>query len=356
MPLVFQRADPHAIRDDVVDFFWKHRRWPGETREDYYAIWDWRYTSLSEGPAVAYVARLETTGEIVGHVAAYRRNFRFGDTELKICVPGNLFVHPDWQQRIVGVRMVMFLRSLVQSGEFDAVLGFGNKTANGMLERLRFAQFGTMHTYVEIRDSGPVLRRRHGALAPLAPVVNLGFAGRRLRSRLRSGTGAQLRVRRLTSDQFMTLDRSHWAAPKRLVAWESYPFIVQRYLKEPGVERHLYGLFDQQSDLLQAFVITEPTGRIKVWDCQTNADATDPLAAISAVADTVKGAETVLVPTMPQSRLAEDFVAQGYLDRESVDFVESQTYLSAYWLDDNPHAAVFRDASLWNIWLGSRHY
>lgn len=354
MPLMFQRVEPHAIRDDVVDFFWKHRRWPGETREDYYAIWDWRYTSLSEGPAVAYVARLETTGEIVGHVAAYRRTFRFGDAELNICVPGNLFVHPDWQQRIVGVRMVMFLRSLVQSREFDAFLGFGNKTANAMLERLRFAQFGTMHTYVEVRDSGPVLRRKHRALSALAPAVNLGFAARRLRSGLRGAAPSSLEVRLLTSDQFMALDRSHWAPPSRLVAWESNYFIVQRYLKEPGVERHLYGLFEQ--DLLQGFVITEPTRRIKVWDCQTNPDATDPVAAISAVARTVKGAETVLVPTIPQSKLAAEFVEQGYLDRESVDFVESQTYVSAYWLDDNPHAAIFRDPSLWNIWLGSRHY
>jgi hypothetical protein len=356
MPLEFQRVDPHAVRDDVVDFFWKHRRWPGETKEDYYAIWDWRYTALSEGPAVAYIARLKDTGEIVGHVGAYRRDFRFGDADLKICVPGNLFVHPDWQQRIVGVRMVMFLRSLVQNREFDAVLGFGNKTANAMLERLRFAQFGAMHTYVEIRDAGPVLRRKHEALAALAPVVNLGFAARRLRSTIRGGAGSPLRVTRLTPNEFMATDRSHWASPNRLVAWESNQFIVQRYLREPGVERHIYGLFDSDASLLQGFVVTEPTARIKVWDCQTNSSVLDSVDAISAVGKAVKGAETVLVPTMPQSRLARELVQRGFLDRESVDLVESQTYLSAYWLDDNQHAAVLRDPSLWNIWLGSRHY
>lgn len=356
MPLEFQRVDPHAVRDEVVDFFWKHRRWPGETRADYYDIWDWRYTALSEGPAIAYIARLRDTREIVGHVAAYRRNFRFGTSDLRICVPGNLFVHPDWQQRIVGVRMVMFLRSLVQSREFDAVLGFGNKTANAMLEKLRFAQFGTMHTYVEIRDSGPVLRRRHEALAALAPVVNLGFAARRLRSKARGGSAGRLRVSRLTEEQFLTLDRSHWAPSTRLVAWESNRFIVERYLREPGTVRHLYGLLDPVTNLLQAFVVTEPTGRIKIWDCQTNTAVVDEVRAISAVAESIKGAETVLVPTMPQSRLATELVERGFLDRESVDAVESQTYLSAYWLEDNPHVDVFRNPSLWNVWLGSRHY
>jgi hypothetical protein len=355
MPLEFRRVDPDAVRDDVVEFFWKHRRWPGETREDYYATWDWRYASLSEGPAVAYIARLKDTGEIVGHVAAYRRTFRFGSSELKVAVPGNLFVHPDWQQRIVGVRMVMFLRSLVQSREFDAVLGFGNKTANAMLERLRFAQLGTMHTYVEIRDSAPVLRRRHEALAALAPVVNLGFAARRKRSS-RRGAASGLTVKRLDCAQFMTLDRSHWAPATRLVAWESNRFVVHRYLDEPKTVRHLHGLFDPATNLLQGFVVTEPTGRIKIWDCQTNPAAVDEIGAISAVAESVKGAETVLVPTLPQSRLAADLVAAGYLDRETVDVNESQTYISAYWLEDNPHAAVFRDPSLWNIWVGSRHY
>ena len=356
MPLEFQRVDPHAVRDDVVDFFWQHRRWPGETRDDYYAIWDWRYTALSEGPAVAYIARLKETGEIVGHVGAYRRNFRFGTGDVKIFVPGNLFVHPDWQQRIVGVRMVMFLRALVQNRECDAVLGFGNKTANAMLEKLRFAQLGAMHTYVEIRDSAPVLRRRHEALAALAPVVNLGFAARRLRSGRRSAGASRLQVRRLAAHQFISLDRSHWAPTPRLTAWESNSFVAGRYLSEPNTERHLYGLFDPASELLQAFVVTEPTGRIKIWDCQTNPAVIDEIDAISAVAQTVKGAETVLVPTLPQSRLAMDLVESGFLDRAAVDAIESQTYISAYWLDDNPYAAVFRDPRLWNIWLGSRHY
>ena len=75
MSFDFQRVDPADVRDEVVDFFWKHRRWPGETRHDYYAIWDWRQNALSDGPAFAYIARLVATGEIVGHVGVYRRDF-----------------------------------------------------------------------------------------------------------------------------------------------------------------------------------------------------------------------------------------------------------------------------------------
>ena len=355
MSLEFQRVDPHAVREEVIDLFWRHRQWPGKTREDYGAIWDWRYSALSEGPAVAYIARVKETGEVVGHVGAYTRKFRYGSSDIRICVPGNLFVDPDWQQNIVGVRMVMFLRSLVQTREFDAVIGFGNKAANAMLERLRFAQLGAMHTYVEVRDSGPVLRRRNRALGAFAPLVNAGFAARRMRS-LKRSRAARLDVRRIDCNQFLKLDRSHWAPAPRLVAWESNSFVVKRYLKEPDTVRHLYGLFDGGTERLQGFVVTEPTARIKVWDCQTNPAALDVSGAIAAVAAQVRGAETVLVPTLPQSLLATELVRGGYLDRESVDSNESTTYLSAYWLPDSPYAPVFSDSAQWNIWLGSRHY
>ena len=131
MSFEFETVDPQSVRDEVVNFFWEHRKWPGETREDYYDIWDWRYSSLSEGPAFVHIARLKETGQMVGHIGVYRRTFRFGDVTLSAGVPGNLFAHPEWQKTIVGVRLVTFLRSLVQRGELDAIIGFGNETANG---------------------------------------------------------------------------------------------------------------------------------------------------------------------------------------------------------------------------------
>ncbi len=319
-------------------------------------MWDWRYKALSDGPAIVYVARSQPTAEVVGHIAMFRRHFRIGDASLQFCVPGNLLVHPDWQKNIVGVRLVMIVRSLVQTREFDAVLAFANPNANTMFLRLGFTELGVMHTYVDVRDAGPPLRRRKRALAVVAPLVNLGFAARRLLSR-RPGQGhSDLRVRKLTSDQFVGFDRSHWAPSKRLVAWDSNQFVVDRYLNEPHAERHLYGLVNPVTSLLEGYVVTEPTARIKVWDCQTNPATIDPTAAIRAVVAQWPNAETVLVPTLPHSRLAKDLVRAGFLDRESVDSTESTTYLSAYSLPDHPHTEALADPTCWDIWLGSRHY
>ena len=162
--------------------------------------------------------------------------------------------------------------------------------------------------------------------------------------------------RKLSAAEFLVMDRSHWAPPARLVAWESNAFIVERYLKEPGVERTLFGLFTPGTGALEGFVITEPTARVKVWDCQTNPASIDPPSAIAAVASKIRNAETVLVPTLPQSTLAGEFMRSGFLDRESVDAVEANTFVSALSLPDNPHAQILNDPSQWNIWMGSRHY
>jgi GNAT superfamily N-acetyltransferase len=356
MSFDFQRVDPADVRDEVVDFFWKHKRWSAETLDDYYKLWDWRHRALSEGPPFAYIARLKSTGEVVGHLGIYRRTFRAGDAMITGCVPGNLFVHPDWQKNIIGVRLVMFLRSLIQSREFDVFVGFGNKSANAMLARLGFAQLGAMHTYVDIRDAIPVLRRRNRALAPVGPLVNLGFEARRRWSRAREGKKFKFEVRKLTAERFLELDRSHWAAPKQFVAWESNRFIVERYLREPATERNLFGLFDPVKQSLEAFVVAEPIARTKVWDCQTNPATIDPASAISEVFEEIRDVETVLVPTLPQSQVAEDLVRTGFLDRESVDAVEAGTYVSAYSLPDNQHAAILSDHRRWSLWMGSRHY
>ncbi|HST08348.1 MAG TPA: hypothetical protein VLJ83_09250, partial [Gemmatimonadaceae bacterium] len=227
-----------------------------------------------------------------------------------------------------------------------------------MLARLAFAQLGTMHTYVDIRDAEPVLRRRNRVLTVIAPLINTVTSVRR---GMRSSRGSEhpngFEVRQLAPSQVLQIDRSHWAAPDRLVAWDSNRFIADRYLMEPNASRVMHGLFDLSTGSIEGYVISESATRIKIWDCQVNPNATDPPSAIAAVASTSwPDAETILVPTLPQTRLARDFVAAGFLDRRSDDVTEANTYVSAYWRPGGPHAAVLSDPTLWNIWIGSRHY
>ena len=364
MSFEFQRVDPRSVRDEVVKFFWEQQHsWPGQTRDDYYATWDWRYSSLSDGEPIVYVWRLASTGEMVGHIGVYRRTFRVGPATLRAGVPGNLMVHPQWQNSVIGMRLVRFLRRLVESGELDAVITFSNPVADDMCVRFGFAALGSMHTYVDVHRTAPLLARRRSAAVVLSPFADLAFSARRwLRTRRHRHSAVPLDVRLLTADEFLRLDRGHWAAPDRLVSWDSSPFVVGRYLTAPriqGLERaptDIHGLFGGRTGSFEGYVVADGRQRIKVIDCQVNPASTSPQAAIGEVVSSLPAPESVLVSTLPQSVLARDLVGAGYLHRAVVDAVDASTFLSAYWLPASPHAAFLSDVGRWNIWVGSRHY
>ena len=59
MSFEFKRVDPQTVREEVVNFFWQQRHWPGDTIDDYYKMWDWRYRALSDGPNMVPLHQLK---------------------------------------------------------------------------------------------------------------------------------------------------------------------------------------------------------------------------------------------------------------------------------------------------------
>ncbi|MGH7461390.1 MAG: GNAT family N-acetyltransferase, partial [Longimicrobiales bacterium] len=292
MAIEFVRVEAPAVREGVVRFFWEQQHWPGSSHDDYYRMWDWRYSSLSDGEPYVYIARVQGTDTIVGHIAVYPRRFQVGGVELKVGVPGNLVVRPDYRNNVVGPRIVVFPRALVRDGELDMVLAFANPAAHGLFVRLGFHDLGLMHTYSDVRKSAPLLRRRMRAAAGLGPLVDLALSLRRL---LRTGRSKRalggLEVRPLTPEAFATSDRSHWTHPSdRLVAADSTSYVVRRYLECPYAPRQMYGLLDD-SGRLEGYTILDEQGRIIVWDCQVNHSRLREPLAISMVASHL-GVET----------------------------------------------------------------
>ena len=217
-----------------------------------------------------------------------------------------------------------------------------------------------MRTYIDLRDTKPLLGRRHRALTMLAPVLNRALAvRRRLRGLPHGKQLPRLRARQITPDEFLELDRSHWHPPSRLVTSDTSRFVVRRYLTWPRgnyAPRYIYGLFDSETGLLEAYVVAEQAVRIKVWDCQVNSSVLDPPSAITAMASIWPNTGTVLVPTLPQSLLATELVRAGFLDRESEDYAEASTHVSVYTKPGNEHAGLLGDPRQWNLWIGARHY
>lgn len=358
MAVEVMQINAQSIRDDVVDLLWENRSRLQTTREEYGRGWDWRYGALSDGEPLAWVARDSDTRSLVGYIALYRRRYRIGGVELQVGVPGNLIVHRDHRTGLVGPRLVRLPRTEVNNGAFDMVVAFANPAAHPLFEKLGFHGLGRMHVYTDVRRCGPPLRRRLKVPTPIGPVLDSALRVRRVLYRRHQRRGMSgMQVRRLSAHDFLEADRSHWKQPSdRLVANHSGPYMVRRFVECPLDDRQVYGLVDETSGALEAYVVAQGTTRVRVWECQSNRDRLDEAAAISRVADALPEAETIHVPVLPDSLLADELRSLGFIRREPTDYVERTTSIDAYWLPSHPLAPELADTRRWNLWFGSNHY
>lgn len=351
------QVDPRSVRDRVVDLLWEQRHWPAESREEYLRLWDWRYSALSEGEPLSWVARAPD-GEIVGHQAVFPRRFRLGERELRCALPGDALVHPAWRSSGIGARLVLMPRQLLREHDFDLVLVVGNSLVHRLCVRLGYQDLGTYQRYADLRRTGPWLRRRFGrAVASLGPAADLLWAARR---RLRQQRGRRraggLVVERLDAEAVMRLDTGHWRhAPDRVVAAESAEYVVRRFLDDPFTRREMFGLFDSSSGRLEGHVIVEfHDASASVCDCRVNDSRVDAATAIGIVGDQLPATtETYAVPTRPGSALAAELETNGFVARSSASPEEGQLYLTAFWSPKHPAAAELGHVERWNLYTGA---
>lgn len=360
-PVEFLEVDPFEERDRIVEFFWEQQYWPGDSIEEYFAMWDWRYTSLSDGDPIVFVARVRESGKIVGHIAAYPRRFRIGDHEIRAAVLGNLVLDPEYRVLMVGPRMLAFPATLVKRKQFDLVIAFANDTAHAGFLRVGFRDLGFMHSFVDPRRSSPFFRRRFSFFPALATLpgklIDTAFALRRAyygkaSRRLRQG----FRIAELSAGEFERYTTAHWDANDDSVASaDRASYVVRRYLTCPYLSRRLFGVFDTQ-DRLQGYLVTEGDNRLKIWDCQVNYAALSATAAIRLLGDSLPDLEIIIVPTLPESELAAELRSEGFIERPPFDYIERTTPIAAYWARDCQHAVRLADPRSWRLWFGSNHY
>lgn len=342
-----------SVRDEVVDLLWQHRHWPGSTREDYVRLWEWRYSSLAEGEPRVWAAR-EPGGGLMGHVAMFPRRFRVGATEIRCMVPGDVLVHADWRKSGVGGRLLFLPKSLVTAGRFDMVLVMGNALSHRVCLRLGYHDLGTHHLYVDVRRTGPWLKRRFAPAAALAPGLDaLGAGRRRLRQRGARRAGRGLRVETLNGDRVRRLRRTHWAyAEDRLVAAEGEAYLAGRFLDDPLTRREMFALIGESDGTLEGLVTVEYRGSSAVvCDCRVNADRLDEASAIALVGDHLPDTVSMYsVPALPGSLLARALRAAGFLHRTPP---ERGIQASAFWRPDHPAAAELRRLERWSLYTGA---
>lgn len=347
-------ADPAEIREEAIDFFWRLRSWGSLSRlEDYRAMWDWRYTRLGEGKPRVWIARVEGTGEIVGHLAVYPRRLRYDDQVLHAVVPGNFVVHREHRNTLIGPRLAMQPRSLVRRGEAELVMAFGNEAAHMMFMRQGYTALGGFAEFRHMIRWGPTLGRRFRPAALAGPVLDMAFA---LRRRLGAAAiPAGFLVYELDSAAVNALDLSHWAPSTHVESDGSGAYLAGRFLADPFVKRRLFGIFDERSAGIEAYVVVTAEPASRVWECRTNPERLDIPTATVLVAQHLPGTESLSVSTLAASDVAPGFTAHGLLRRPSGAY-EARRQWSLYIPDEHPLAATLKQPERWALFLGSTHY
>ena len=352
-----EEVQPAATRDELIDFFWEQRHWPYSTREEYLRAWEWRHESLGDASARVWIAREESQGEIVGHIAVYPRRFRFQGRDLAVGVPGNFLVRADHRNSLIGPRLAAGLRRLVSDGELDLVLAYGNPAAHQMFSRLGFRALGRMHEFLDVRRSATILRRYSGAAAAAAPIVDAALAARRWwRNGLRPRSVRNLHAREVGVAEVKGLDRSHWSEPRdQIVGAATGQYLASRFLQAPFSDYRIVGIFDR-SNAVQALVAINVRRRVKILECVTNPDALDVASAIDIAVRTLPNAHAVLIPLLPGSHVARELREYGYFAREPRDPVTARSWWSAYWRDDHPLVNDLSETARWTLLFGATHY
>jgi len=353
-----RQVEPRTVREEVVDLLWAHRHWAGATRDEYLALWDWRYGALADGEPLVWVARAPGGGALTGHVAVFPRRFRLGDRELRGAVPGDLLVHRDHRRSLLGIRLLSLPQLMARRGAFDLVLTFPTELSYRLSLQLGYCDLGSWRSYADLRRAEPVLRGRIGRVAgAVGPMVDALWAVRRWRYQHALRAAARrFRLEPVEVGRVGALDRSHWRRrPDRLVAVGSATYLERRFLLDPFNRRELFGVWERRTSRFQAHVIVEyRQGIAAVCDCDVNAAVLDEVTAIVLTASCLPPEVAVYgVPALPGSLLEVELRRAGFVRRSWGGAGRAAIYATAFWNPAHPRAAELARVERWNLLTGA---
>jgi hypothetical protein len=357
MAIQIKAINPFAMRDPIVEFFWRMRAWPYTTKEEYLQYWDWRYHAISESEAVVWIA---TDGDaIVGHMALNFRNLRLDGHPVRAGVPGNFLVDGQYRNTMIGPLLARSPLKAVRRNELDLLLGYGNRVAHALFVGLGCRELGVMRSFVVVRKWDAILGRRFPPARLLAPIATITVATwNRLMRRKLPQPAPFLEARDLGAGELLEMDRAHWTPSAGLESVGDRAYLVNRFLKCPVHSYRVTGIVNRQTDRIEGLVVSEGSARMTILLCEVNPSALSEVEAVALTLGISPGAEIVLVPLLPGSNLGNGFEQAGFLMRPDAasDAVLQRTTWSAYWRPEHALASRFADTRAWKLWYGWSHH
>lgn len=359
MAVELKRIDPSEMRERIFEFYWNLRLWPQyPTREGYFRFWDWRTRVLSEDKPAIWVAREGPA--VVGTIAVYFRNLSLNGRRVRAGTSADFLLDAAYPAGArLGAALCSAPRTLVRSGEIDLLTGYGIQTAHRLLLASGSHDLGPMRLFLKVRRWAPLLRRRAAALAPLAPAADAAVgAWNLLRGSRNPELLPHLKARPVTPEQVAGMSRAHWRLREALCWDGSLDYLAKRFCASEFKPRRMMAVTDSRNGRLEGVVATEGSNRLFILQCAVNESVISPAQAIESVVAADPEIESVRVPLLPDSDLAREFVAAGYLPLSAKRYepVFRDTFWSAFWLPEHPLAQELAQTHHWNLWYGWSHH
>lgn len=352
-----RRVEPHRMRERIVEFFWRIRIWPYSTKEEYYRFWDWRYGSLSEVEPAAWIA-LEGD-DIVGFIAVYFRDLYLNEQRVRTGILANFRIDESYRGGALAAALVGAPRAAVRRGELDLLTGYGTSSAHQLALALGYHDLGPMRSFVRVLRWSPILRRRYPKLLPVIPLIS---AAARLHQATRGVPAAEvpsfLMARTLTAAEVRSLDLSHWRT-RAFMNWNgNLGHYADRFCSSEFSTGRVFGVEDVRTHTFEAIAAATGSARLTILQCDTNEQVMSRTLAVEAILRTDPDIESVHIPLLPRTDLAQEFVAAGYAAlpaRLESPWIRDR-FWSAWWRADHPLAAELSRTHHWPVWSGWTHH
>lgn len=253
MPLKIRPADLSADRSAIVDCL---RRFLSPDADA--ARFDWLYLRSPHGPAVAWIAFDEASGETIGVASAFPRRVFLDGSEAIAWVLGDFCIHD--QHRTLGPALQLNRACLdaVERGAASFCYDFPSQSMMAVYRRLRIAPFGNVARRARVLRWGrrlgraiPVPGLREG-VAAIASIADLAPP-----SRARTPEGLSVRLHADSfGNEFDELDRAR-RGRTRVHFERSAAHLNWRYREKPGSRHELLAARDARGLRGYAVVASE---------------------------------------------------------------------------------------------------
>jgi hypothetical protein len=345
------------MRDRIVEYFWRIQMWPYQTKEEYYRFWDWRYNALSEVEPATWIALEGDT--IIGHVALLFRDLYLNGQRIRAGVTTNLRVDDSYRNGALAVVLTKAPRTAARRGEFDLLTSHSTSSAHQLAVAVGHRELGSMQTFVRVLRWYPVLRRRSPKLVPMVPVVR---AASRVYQTIRGTAIAHVPpffvARMLSAAEVRSLDLSHWRVNESMNWNGSLGYYANRFCGSEYSDGRVFGVVDNRTGAVEAVVAVSGSARLTILQCDVNERVISRALAVEATLRVNPGIESVHVPLLPKTALAEEFVRAGYTGlpaRLEDPWIHNRSW-SVWWRPEHPLAGQLERISRWNLWLGWAHH